>query len=241
MLQTDIYETRASIAPEFNQLTYAASLGHTGIVHSLLINFGWDVHGLDARGVDALYTACARNQKHVVVQLLRWGADPSRLLSNAQWTPLMAAAYLGHTDIVKLLVQYCPPSVLAIESPTNGETAVFCAAMGGHAECVMILLQHGATPHLMNHGFNVLDYAAKCGHAQVVDILAQYIRQADDMSLLSRAMYVATNYNHVGVVQILMEYGADPLYAMKDGTTPLFQAVLKDHMDVLAVFAAGNN
>lgn len=79
--------------------------------------------------------------------LLDAGADAD--LADADgWTPLRAASWGGHTEVVELLVS----RGCALDSTDQeGRTALRAAAWSGHEDIVKILVSHGAQVNLTDH------------------------------------------------------------------------------------------
>lgn len=64
------------------------------------------------------------------------------------WTPLRAAAWGGHTEVVELLVQH---SCTLDSVDSENRTALRAACWSGHEDIVKILLKHGADVNLTDH------------------------------------------------------------------------------------------
>lgn len=90
-------------------------------------------------------------------------------------TPLMLAAYGGHTEIVRLLLDNNPPPIdVDATSSTSGNTALMLAAIKGHAEIVSMLLDFGADIDIISkYRKTAVIEAAKYGHAEIVDLLME--------------------------------------------------------------------
>ncbi|CAH1132121.1 unnamed protein product [Ceutorhynchus assimilis] len=151
------------------------------------------------------------------------------------WTPLRAAAWGGHTEVVELLVQHgCQLDSVDAEN----RTALRAAAWSGHEEIVKILLQHGASVNLTDHeGRTALIAAAYMGHSEIVDHLLDYgadinHADADGRTALSVAALCAPRTPGVSVVSTLLERGATVDHKDKEGMTPLLVASFEGHKDV---------
>jgi ankyrin repeat protein len=75
-----------------------------------------------------------------VRELLAGGADPSKL-TRAGDAPLVMAAYLGHSDIVRLLLE-AGADITAVD-PGMKATALHAAAYAGRTEAARVLIEHG--------------------------------------------------------------------------------------------------
>ncbi|XP_048521478.1 ankyrin repeat domain-containing protein 50 isoform X2 [Dendroctonus ponderosae] len=151
------------------------------------------------------------------------------------WTPLRAAAWGGHTEVVQLLVQHgCQLDSVDAEN----RTALRAAAWSGHEEIVKILLQHGANVNLTDHeGRTALIAAAYMGHSEIVDHLLDFGADinhpdADGRTALSVAALCAPRTPGVSVVSTLLERNATVDHKDKEGMTPLLVASFEGHRDV---------
>ena len=85
------------------------------------------------------------------------------------YTPLLAAAEFGHTDVCKLLLEKGKANIR--ETLPNGITALMLAASEGHASTVGLLLSKGVRVDARQNGFTPLLVAAQQGHAEVCELL----------------------------------------------------------------------
>ncbi len=110
-------------------------------------------HGAESelRPVDRLVAACSRGDRGAVAELL--AAEPAlrTQLGGEHYATMYRAAEQG--DMAAL------DALLAAGFDPNrgdeeiGKTALHCAAMGGHADAVRLLLQHGASPEVRDREF----------------------------------------------------------------------------------------
>lgn len=112
--------------------------GHLPSV-KLLLAGGADVHALNKWRETPLLTAANHGQAGAVEALLLGGADPCKC-TDTGWSPLSIAAYKGHDDVVRLLLEESAPT--EEEDPTL--SALLQAATKGLPDTVELLLRHGA-------------------------------------------------------------------------------------------------
>lgn len=105
----------------------------------LLINAGADVHALNKWRETPLLTAANHGQVGAVEALLAADADPCRC-TDTGWSPLSIAAYKGHDEVVRLLLEEGAPT--EEDDPTL--SALLQAATKGLPDTVELLLSHGA-------------------------------------------------------------------------------------------------
>ena len=228
------------VANGFTLLTHAASQGHIGIVDCLVMWKPMDVDVMDSRGINALYAACMENRADVASVLLRAGAEACSVSTDAQWTPLMVAAHMGHEAVLDLFLHPDRPAgdVRAV-SPKTGETALICAAMAGRAACVQRLLQRCAWQdvwHQTRQGLCAMDVAVKLGHVLVVDLLLaaeMYEGYAMRAKVLTEALSFAVAYNQVAIGERLWKAGACWTQRLRCGLTPLYKAILGGNVDMI--------
>lgn len=93
-------------------------------------------------GETALFNAILKNRVRMLGSLLKIGVDINA--KNIEGiTPLMAAASLGHGEIVQFLLDNGSD---VHQQNFDGETALDIAFAAGHKDIVTLLRQHGAAP-----------------------------------------------------------------------------------------------
>jgi len=112
--------------------------GHLSAVKQLLL-WNADVHALNKWKETPLLTAANHGQAAAVEALLKAGGDPCKC-TDTGWSPLSIAAYKGHDDVVRLLLEEGAPTEEA--DPTL--SALLQAATKGLPDTVELLLRHGA-------------------------------------------------------------------------------------------------
>ena len=143
--------------------------------------------------------------------------------------PLLHAAALGNTDLLKELLQK-----RADLNCTNnrGRTPLHVAALQGHDEATALLLQAGggtacaAVNAVDDNGNTPLHLAARAGHAEVVQLLLTYGADAAVAGLGGRtALHAAALNGHDRVVELLLRAeGTNVNAAAQGGYTPLHSA-----------------
>jgi len=87
-------------------------------------------------------------------------------------TPLVLAAYRGHTEVVKLLLER--GAFVNAREKRNGLSSLSHAVGRGDKELVAVLLAHGADPSLKAvDGRTALDRAEANGATEIVALLKQ--------------------------------------------------------------------
>ena len=116
-------------------LHMAAYNGHSKIVE-LLLEHDATIDCRDTEGKTPLTHACTGPFAETVEILVKAGADINAKESTESFTPLMMAAGLGQTDVVKVLLRHDADKSVVDD---DQESAIDHARNGGHAEIVKLL------------------------------------------------------------------------------------------------------
>ncbi|KAE9601693.1 hypothetical protein Lal_00040615 [Lupinus albus] len=231
-------------------LHYSAAHGHHEIVY-LLLESGVDINLRNYRGQTALMQACQHGHWEVVQTLIIFNANIYKADYLNGGTALHLAALNGHTRCIRLLLADCIPSIpnfwniLQIDdhesiadfdqsglrevingTADGGTTALHMAALNGHVETVLLLLELGAsvsevtvedgtTIDLIGSGSTPLHYAACGGNAQCCQLLI-----AKGASLTARnangwtPLMVARSWNKNSLEDILKAPPAEHLQVL---------------------------
>jgi ankyrin repeat protein len=112
--------------------------GHLACV-KLLLAANADVHALNKWRETPLLTAANHGNAGAVEALIAHDADPCKC-TDTGWSPLSIAAYKGHDDVVRLLLEEGAPT--EEDDPTL--SALLQAATKGLPDTVELLLRYGA-------------------------------------------------------------------------------------------------
>ena len=127
-----------------------------------------------------------------VKQALDKGAEVNGKEPQIGATALIAASIMGHTEIMKLLVEK-EANVNAADN--NAFTPLIYSAAKGNVEGIKLLLEHGANVDTRNaNGETALIRAAGEGHADVVRILIEKgadLNIKNQLILLRQQRYMA--------------------------------------------------
>ncbi len=120
-------------------------------------------------------------------------------------TALMLAAYNGHTEIARVLLDH---GARVDDRDGGGRTALMYAASGPYEETVRLLLEWKADPLAVDQEerFTALMFAAAEGHADVVQTL---LRHGSDKDIVDvdgdKALDFAARNGHEEVVRLLSD------------------------------------
>uniref|UniRef100_A0A8C4N987 Protein fem-1 homolog B n=1 Tax=Eptatretus burgeri TaxID=7764 RepID=A0A8C4N987_EPTBU len=161
-------------------------------------------------------------------------------------TPLIAAAWAGHSKVVRLLVETHGVDVEQTGTVNfdgyiiEGATALWCAAGAGHDEVVKMLLLRGAN---VNHrtvtSSTPLRAACFDGYDKVVRLLLDH---GADPSIANKfdntALMIASYRGHSNVVELLLKRGADLNSRAHCGATALHFAAEAGDVVVVRLLAS---
>ncbi|KAK9766033.1 ATP-dependent RNA helicase [Basidiobolus ranarum] len=185
-------------------LMVAAIRNRTQVLEFLANCTQVDLELRDNEGNTALYKGCATGATGAVECLLRAGANVDAE-NREQSTPLIIAAYNGHSSLCSFLVGFGHANIN--HRDVTHKTALSFASFEGHDETVEALLERGAEVDCVDKfGWSALMLAAHAGKASVVQKLVDY---GADTTLVTdngkTAEDLAREAGRLAIVQILSE------------------------------------
>jgi len=156
--------------------TLVAAFGSHDEVFRLLAEAGADMNAQDRIGYDAVTIAAVRNDPGLMSLALAHGNRPDLIHVNWDGTALIAAAELGHAEVIRRLLAAGAP----IDHVNNlGWTALLEAVILGdggpaHQETVRILLAAGADRTIADRdGKTPFDHAKERGFSELAALLSE--------------------------------------------------------------------
>jgi len=157
-------------------LMVAAYLRHYDMARAL-IDAGADVNALDADRYDVITIAAVADDPEILRIVLEAGGDPTLVTSPYDGTTLIAAAHLGHDEVVRILIEAGAPLdhvnnlawTALIESIVLGD--------GGprHVRSLQAIVEGGADVNLADgRGVRPLTLARQRGYDEMVQILESH-------------------------------------------------------------------
>ena len=154
-------------------LHVAAHFGHHPAAQALLKG-GADPNALDAQRYDIVTIAAVNNDVPMLNLALAGACDPKNITSPYQGTALIAAAHLGHAEVVRALIAAGAP----LDHVNNlGWTALIESIVLGnggrnHTDTLEALVKAGANVNIADRqGVTPLGLAKSRGYAKMVRLL----------------------------------------------------------------------
>ena len=154
-------------------LHVAAFTSHAAAARALVAG-GAQANALDAQRYDIVTIAAVKNDVAMLRLALALGASARNVTSPYDGTALIAAAHLGHDEVVRELIRGGAP----LDHVNNlGWTAVLEAVILGdggprHVAVLRALVEAGADPGLSDRqGVTPLEHARRRGYAEMVAVL----------------------------------------------------------------------
>uniref|UniRef100_A0A8C0UJR0 Ankyrin 1 n=1 Tax=Cyanistes caeruleus TaxID=156563 RepID=A0A8C0UJR0_CYACU len=213
----------------FTPLHIACKKNHIRVME-LLLKTGASIDAVTESGLTPLHVAAFMGHLPIVKTLLQRGASPnvsnvvSSTLTGAlgaqsaqtaslppsqdDQTPLHCAARIGHTGMVKLLLENNANPNLAT---TAGHTPLHITAREGHMDTALALLEKGASQTCMTkNGYTPLHIAAKQNQMEVASSLLQYGASANAESMQGvTPLHLASQEGHADMVALLFSKQAN--------------------------------
>ena len=154
-------------------LHVAAHFGHQAAAQALLKG-GANANALDAQKYDIVTIAAVTNDVPMLKLALAGGTNPKAITSPYNGTALIAAAHLGHAEVVRVLIAAGAP----LDHVNNlGWTALMESIVLGnggkaHTDTLDALVKAGANLNIADRqGVTPLGHAKSRGYAEMVRIL----------------------------------------------------------------------
>ena len=154
----------------------------------------------------------------------------SQRLPNGE-TPLMAALYRGHGEVVDALIE------------AGAEIDVFAAAATGRTEDLRRALDESTVNTVAYDGWTPLHLAAFFGHVENVRLLLDAgadVCAVSQNSLQNTPLHAATAGRHSDAALLLLERGADASVVDSGGYTPQ-QIAAQNNLDLVTAAMASRH
>ncbi|EEC07913.1 myotrophin, putative [Ixodes scapularis] len=175
-------------------------------------------------GETMLQVAAIKGNADRVRQLLEEGADPN-VKDHAGWTPLHEACNHGFREVARLLLSH--GACVDVAGP-GGVTPLHDATVNGHPDIVLLLVRSGATLDAKtSDGLTAQDLA------QGEVMRAALCTAVPPKVVALRSGHEACNHGFREVARLLLSHGACVDVAGPGGVTPLHDATVNGHPDIV--------
>ena len=166
-----------------------------------------------------------------LLELVKLLLDHSMGSKCALDSALICASAEGHTEVVRLLIEY-GASVLSLAGDSSN--ALQKACKGGHLAVAEVLLQHSADPNISDRWmWSPLHHAAHGSHFDLVALLLENDANPSSQTPLGlTACHLAASQGDANTVTLLLNAGYDLGITTRDKCTPLHKAAEEGHMDL---------
>ncbi|MGE3512375.1 MAG: ankyrin repeat domain-containing protein, partial [Vicinamibacterales bacterium] len=207
-----------------------AAAGGSPDVARVLVEFGADIRARSAV-----------RRRRVGTELGGFNGAAAREIDKGGYTPLLFAAQQGTVETVALLLA---AGADVNEIAPEGTSALVVAAHSGHGAVCALLLERGADVEAAGAGYTALHAAVLRGDVELVKRLVARganpnrplekstpaRRNSADYALEfemvgATPFWLAARYLEPAIMRVLLAAGADPLFVMKGGITPVIAAV----------------
>ncbi|RUS86667.1 hypothetical protein EGW08_005541 [Elysia chlorotica] len=206
---------------------------------SLSVWRGWSAIELEDFTPIALdiHTACSIGHYEWVRTIIgrNEGIDLDRK-NHGGWTPLMYACYIGHDNIVSLLITAGCCNMNA-KNP-RGLTPLMLAASCGNESVARTLIRRGANKELLDKsGWTALFHATYAGHQNFVAFLieAEANKDAVDPNTGLTPFMVAASEGHEIIVQLFLQNGVNTHAKAFNGDMARSLALLNGYMKIVSL------
>ncbi|XP_070548274.1 LOW QUALITY PROTEIN: ankyrin repeat and SAM domain-containing protein 3-like [Ptychodera flava] len=182
-----------------------------------------------------LYTASSIGQYDCVHAIIVSGELDLNKKNSGGWTALMYASYIGHDNIVNLLLD---AGVDVNIKSSKGRTSLMLAASCGNESVIYFLLHNDADIESTdNRGWTALFHATNAGHQNMVKFLLDNGANANHREPLvgNTALMMAAAEGHEIIVQNLLQYGVDMDTKNFNGDTARSLALLNGYMKIVSL------
>lgn len=145
----------------------------------LLARAGADLDALDNQAYDVITIAAVANDLEFMDLALSLGASPGNVTSPYDGTALIAAAHLGHYDVVSRLIRAGAP--LDHVNNLNWTALIEAVILGDggsdHINTVRALVEGGADPDITDAwGVTALEHARQRQYAEIAELLTRNVQ-----------------------------------------------------------------
>lgn len=213
--------------------TKGQTKGHIDVM-TFLLESGALVDLTDARLFTPLSLASMKGHTDAVALLLKHGAQVNAQAQNNKVTALMLATREGHVPTMQALLD----AKAHIDLPDISGATALHAAVQGHKDAVVLLLQHDAAMNIQAPGVRNVTPLGLAVWAKQTEIAELLLKAKADANLADAKgitpLLHTVRENDIGMVQLLLQHGAGvDAQEASQGSTALKIAAEHEFIDVM--------
>ena len=140
----------------------------------ILVKAGADINAMEFQDYDAVTIAAVANDVQMLKLAIELGGNATTVTSPYEGTALIAAAHLGHVEVVKILIEAGSPldHINNLHWTALIEAVVLGDGGTNHTEIVRMLVSAGADTDVTDrNGVSPLEHANVLGYEKMIAIL----------------------------------------------------------------------
>lgn len=124
-----------------------------------------------------------------------------------KWTKIHLAAFLDHAMVLKTILQTSSLNLDALDD--QGRTALIWAAIRGHLDIAVLLLEHGANVDAAGRFGTALHYASRRGNYEIVRLLLETKADVNASGKNGTVFQAALASDQTEIAKLLISYDVD--------------------------------
>jgi ankyrin repeat protein len=241
LLTTDGVDPDQKDKDGWSAVHLAAEQSHFEVVRMLLATGRVDVNAVSSYGTSSLHCAANGGNIDIVRLLLDHGADPLKTTCHG-WTPVHHACFLGHSNIVQLLLEDVRVRSSLPSVDNHGWSVLHLAAYSRDQATLETLLQvYDLTSSLDvcdESGLTAADWLdlAPMSHSYKATSNLAFTKSRCCRAVTGLRQAVVEG--NVSMVELLLDQGCSINGTDSGGRTALYHAVRKAHTSIMSLLLA---
>ena len=215
----------------------AVEKGYKEICESLLLH-GANANILDSEGYAPLDIACSQGNVEITELLLKYEADPNRIVDGVGLTTIHQAVCSGSLETVQTVLDFegiKNPEELINHQDEKGWSPLHYACQHGYCDIAELLIAKKANVHLtIQFGRTALHLAAFEGHIDCAKLLLKYNCDVNTQDQEGwTAIILACQEGHSEIVELICDKSPDLSLTSKTKRNAIHAASYRGHRECL--------
>ncbi|VDI79534.1 Hypothetical predicted protein [Mytilus galloprovincialis] len=193
-----------------------------GLTEIVVLFFKNDVINITTENaMGPLYMATVSGNIDIVQLLLEHGFDPNVQTKDKKKTPIYAAFYYNHLNIVKVLLSFnCKTDIFT----DSFQSPIYVACLNGFKSVVKLLLENGSDPDLFKHQI-IKPFGLNCSILRNIDSFVNKTYESP--------IFIASQNGYFDIVKLLLDHHCNPNFGNVVGQSPVYMAAKQGHIDIV--------